>query len=103
MHLRHDYDLIDLSLGDVPSAAHNMLLVDFSYCVHVLESNEITLAVNKSFQNKSTTYSIPSYKDIVVRCLSSDRYGVLRQEVLDCVTNYDMDLVWQFIDTISVS
>lgn len=101
-HLNHGYELADVSLGDSLCLDSNMLHVDFSYCSQVLENREMSLAVEKRFKNKRTAYGVPGYKELVAWCLASDSFNV-REEVLDCVSNNDIELVWQFIDTMSVS
>ena len=63
---------------------------------------EIMLALQKRFKNKRTLHGDPRFADILTWCMSTDSYKVC-QKNFEGVSDSDVDLVWQFIDTLSVS
>jgi len=76
--------------------------IDKACCAEVVQSNEVRLAVEKRFKTKRTFYGEPGFGELVPWCLSTDSYK-LCQRNLERVSDSDVDLVWQFIDTASVS
>jgi hypothetical protein len=68
----------------------------------VMENKEISLAVEKRFKGKRTLHENPGYKQLIAWCLSTDSYK-LSEKNIEKVSNADIELAWQFIDTASVS
>jgi hypothetical protein len=68
----------------------------------VQENNEIRLSVEKRFKGKKTVHGTPGFAELVKWCLATDSYKVC-QGNLDKVCDSDVELAWEFIDTMSVS
>lgn len=100
--LAEDTELIESSLGDATVTHPTVIKVDTAYCKLIQLDREISLAAEKRFKGKHTLYGSPGYKDLVSWCLSTNGYAVSSGR-LNSVSDDDVSLVWQFIDTMSVS
>jgi hypothetical protein len=107
-----EYNIEDLAketsnIVDVDQAAHKAvgpcdIRVDRDCIQEISGNNEIRLAIAKRFDGKRTLHGDPGFRDLVAWCLGTDSYKVCERN-LERVHDKDIDLVWQFIDTISVS
>lgn len=95
-------ELIESSLGDATVTHSTIVKVDTAYYKLVQSDREIGLAIEKRFKGKHTLYGSPGYKDLVSWCLSTNGYSVSSSR-LNNVSDDDVGLAWQFIDTMSVS
>jgi hypothetical protein len=72
-------------------------------CISEVEGNsEISLALDKRFKGKRTLYVEPGFKDLVTWCLCTDSYKFSEKNV-EKVSDKDIEMAWQFVDTMSVS
>jgi len=101
-YLKEDYEVVDASLGDSTLSRRNDIKIDRHYQSVVQENREVSLALDKRFKGKRTFYDVPGYRDLVYLCLCSDGYKVSSSSLRN-VSDDDVALAWQFIDTTSVS
>jgi len=101
-YLKEGIEATDVSLGDATVVPKSTVKVDVAYQQLISVSNEIHMAVEKRFKGKSTLYGTPNFKDIVCMCLSTDGYKICSSNLKD-LSDDDVTLAWQFIDTMSVS
>lgn len=95
------------SIVDVDKAAHKAvgpsdIRVNRECFDEVMKSNEIRMAIDKRFNTKGTLYLYPGFRELVAWCLGTDSYKLCEKN-LEKVSNKDIDLAWQFIDTTAVS
>lgn len=101
-YLKDGYEVVDASMGDSVRSGHKDIKVDRHYYFSLKENREVNLALDKRFKGKRTLYSTPDFKDLVYLCLCSDGYKASSSS-LHSVSDDDIALAWQFIDTVSVS
>ena len=92
---------------EVDKAAHRAVgprdvRINRMCCSEVMDSNEIRLAVEKRFKGKRTLYEDPCFRELVAWCLGTDSYKLCEKNI-ERVSDVDIELAWQFIDTTSVS
>lgn len=92
---------------EVDKAAHRAvgprdIRINRVCCSEVMDSNEIRLAVEKRFKGKKTLYVDPGFRELVAWCLSTDSYKLCEKN-MDKVSDSDVELAWQFVDTTTVS
>jgi hypothetical protein len=100
--LKEGYQAVEVDKTSHKAVSSKDIKIDTSRCIEILGNKEIQLAIDKRFKGKKTLYLSPGFKNLVVWCLATDSYKVCEKS-LDKVSNVDIESVWQFIDTISVS
>lgn len=101
-YLRENFEVTDVSLGDSVVSGCNSIKIDRQYYSTISADAELGLALDKRFKSKHTLYRAPDYKELVWLCLSTDGYKVSSSS-LNSVSDEDVSMAWQFIDTVSVS
>ena len=81
---------------------HNDVKIDKQYHQLLQDNRELNLAVDKRFRGKRTLYCTPDYRSLVYLCLSTNAYRV-SSSFFRSISDDDVTLAWQFIDTASVS
>ena len=68
----------------------------------ISKNEEIMPAVQKRFKNKRTSHGDPGFAALVIWCTAMNSYKVCQANLIG-VSDFDVDLAWQFIDTLSIS
>jgi hypothetical protein len=102
-----EYTRDNVSTVEVTGESHmtvgpSVIKINKASFAEVLKNREICLAIEKRFKGKRTLYGDPGFSELVAWCLATDSYKV-RQKNLERVSDTDVELAWEFIDTMSVS
>jgi len=65
-------------------------------------NKELALAIEKKFKGKRTSYGTPTYRDLVLWCLSTSQYNVCSANLRD-VSDAEVRKAWGMIATTSTS
>ena len=66
------------------------------------DNKELALAIEKKFKGKRTSYGTPTYRDLVLWCLSTSRYSICSANLRD-VSDAEVRKAWGMITTTSTS
>jgi hypothetical protein len=101
-YVKDSVDISEGSPGDIQASGADTVMVYRQYYADLSANEELTSAIEKRFKGKRTCHGAPTYKDIAMWCLCTHGYSVSQQN-LSSTSNVDVEAVWEFIDTLSVS
>ena len=100
--VREGCQVIEIDKASHRAVAPSDIRINTACGTEIMENTEIRLAIEKRFNGKRTLYADPGFKELVAWCLCTDSYKMCEKNV-QRVSDADIELAWQFIDTASVS
>lgn len=100
--VREDVVLSYTDCSIVSNHDPNTLVLSTSVLLAFQSNKELNQAIKKRFRGKTTKYGFPSFERIVMWILSTSGYDI-NSDILCDVSNDDVGLAWEFLDTLRVS